>query len=153
MIEQELRDELKAAMLAKDVLRREVVREIITQATKKKSEPGFSGDTDDQFYLDVMASFVKKSEKVVAEYKGYGDRGAEMVGKLTWEIEYVSRWLPEKMSTAAVTDLVKGIVGDLGVSGDPKAIGRVIGLVMKDHKDVVDGGELSQIVRQELGLG
>ena len=153
MIEQELRDELKAAMLAKDVLRREVVREIITQATKKKSEPGFSGDTDDQFYLDVMASFVKKSKKVVAEYEGYGDRGAEMVGKLTWEIEYVSRWLPEKMSTAAVTDLVKGIVGDLGVSGDPKAIGRVIGLVMKDHKDVVDGGELSQIVRQELGLG
>ena len=57
------------------------------------------------------------------------------------------------MSTAAVTDLVKRIVGDLGVSGDPKAIGRVIGLVMKDHKDVVDGGELSQIVRQELGLG
>jgi hypothetical protein len=153
MIEQELRDELKAAMLAKDVLRREVVREIITQATKKKSEPGFSGDTDDQFYLDVMASFVKKSKKVVAEYEGYGDRGAEMVGKLTWEIEYVSRWLPEKMSTAAVTDLVKRIVGDLGVSGDPKAIGRVIGLVMKDHKDVVDGGELSQIVRQELGLG
>ena len=153
MIEQELRNELKAAMLAKDVPRREVVREIITQATKKKSEPGFSGDTDDQFYLDVMASFVKKSKKVVAEYEGYGDRGLDMIAKLTWEIEYISKWLPEKMSTAAVTDLVKAIVADLGVSGDPKAMGRVIGMVMKDHKDVVDGGELSQIVRQELGLG
>lgn len=153
MIEQELRAELKAAMLAKDVPRREVVREIITQATKKKSEPGFSGDTDDQFYLDVMASFVKKSKKVVAEYEGYGDRGLDMIAKLTWEIEYISKWLPEKMSTAAVTDLVKAIVADLGVSGDPKAMGRVIGMVMKDHKDVVDGGELSQIVRQELGLG
>ena len=153
MIEQELRDELKDAMFKKDVPRREVVREIMTQITKKKSEPGFSGGVDDQLYRDVMASFVKKSKKVVAEYEGYGERGADMADKLRWEVEYISKWLPEKMSTDAVTDLVKGIVSDLGVSGDPKAMGRVIGMVMKDHKEVVDGGELSQIVRQELGLG
>ena len=125
----------------------------MTQITKKKVEPGFSGDVDDQLYRDVMASFVKKSKKVVAEYEGYGERGADMADKLRWEIEYISKWLPEKMSTEAVTDLVKGIVSDLGVLGDPKAMGRVIGMVMKDHKEVVDGGELSQVVRQELGLG
>jgi uncharacterized protein YqeY len=153
MIEQELRAELKDAMLNKDVARREVIREVMTQVTKKKAEPGFSGEADDQLHLDVMASFVKKSKKVVAEYEGYGERGAEMVGKLNWEIDYVSKWLPEKMSSEAVTDLVQGIVSDLGVAGDPRAMGRVIGMVMKDHKDVVDGGELSQIVKQELGLG
>lgn len=152
MIEEELRAELKDAMLAKDVPRREVVREIMTQITKKKSEPGFGEEPDDRLYLDVMASFVKKSKKVVAEYEGYGDRGAEMVGKLTWEIEYVSRWLPEKMSSEEVTELVRAAVADLGAAGDPRAMGRVIGAVMKDHKDVIDGGELSQIVRQELGL-
>ena len=46
--------------------------------------------------------------------------------------------------------LVRATISKLGVEGDPKAAGRVIGQIMKDHKDEVDGGLVSKLVASAL---
>ena len=150
MIEEELRAELKDALKSKDTARSNVIRAITTEIQRRKSEPGFDGEVDDALYLEVMASFAKKMDKARREYEGYGERGAEQAAKLAFEVEYVSKWLPTKLDEDATRALVEQVVDELGVAGDPSATGRVMGTLMKAHKDDLDGAVVNRIVREVL---
>src|SRR5690606_26621396 len=105
----------------------------------------------DELYRSVIEGYVKKVSKSLDEYRGLGDQGADMARKLEYEIDYLSRWLPTKLGEAETRGLVDEAIRELGVEGDPKASGRVIGHVMKSHKDEVDGGLVNRLVRDALG--
>ncbi len=147
----ELDAELKDAMLAKDAPRRDVIRQIRSEIGVARSAPGFDGDLDDDFHRAVIAGYVKKMQKAVSEYEALGERGAAMADKLRFEVEYLSRWLPKKLDEDATRALVDSTIEDLGVGGDPGAAGRVIGAIMKSHRDEVDGGLVNRLVRHRLG--
>lgn len=149
-IAEELDAELKDAMRAKDAARRDVIRQIRSEIGIARTAPGFDGDEGDAFHQGVIGSYTKKMQKSLAEYEGLGERGAAMAEKLRFEVDYLSRWLPTKMDEAATRALVERIVDDLGVNGDASAAGRVIGAIMKSHKDDVDGSLVNRIVREQL---
>ena len=149
-IEEDLRTELTDAMKSRDARRRDVIRMIQTEVTLAKSAPGFASDVDDELYRRVISSYSKRMEKARPEFEEAGERGAAMAEKLGWEVAYLSRWLPKKLDEAATRALVEATVTELGVSGDSKASGRVIGQIMKSHKDEVDGGLVSRLVAEVL---
>lgn len=149
-IKEELAAELKSAMLARDARRRDAVRQIETEISMVRSSAGFKGEIDDDLYVSVIGSYVKKMQKSVDEYRGLGERGEAMAEKLEWEVDYLSRWLPSKLGEEETLALVRAAIAELGVAGDPKAAGRVTGHLMKIHKDEVDGGMVSRLVRAEL---
>jgi uncharacterized protein len=149
-IAEELADELKSAMLEKDVARRDVIRQIRSEAGLAATAPGFDGEVDDGFYRAVIGSYVKKMRKSIIEYEGLGEKGQIMAEKLAFEVDYLSRWLPSKLDENDTRALVEGTIAQLGVAGDPSAAGRVIGAIMKSHKDDVDGTLVNQLVRQQL---
>lgn len=150
-IAEELDNELKDAMRAKDAPRRDVIRQIRSEVGVAKTAPGFGGEETDDLYRSVIASYVKKMQKSLAEYEGLGDRGAAMAEKLRFEIDYLSRWLPSKLDEAETRSLVNRTISELGVQGDPAAAGRVIGEIMQSHRDQVDGGMVNRLVREQLG--
>jgi uncharacterized protein len=147
----ELDAELKDAMRAKDALRRDVIRQIRSEIGLARTAPGFDGDEGDEFHRAVIASYVKKMQKSLAEYDGLGERGRPMADKLRFEVEYLSRWLPSKLDEPATTALVDRTIAELGVAGELSASGRVIGEIMKRHRDEVDGALVNRIVRERLG--
>lgn len=151
-IKDELAAELKDAMRSKDQRRREVIREIETLVSRRRSEPGFTGDVDDDLYLSVMAGFAKKMEKAAAEYESLGERGTHMAAKFRWEVEFVSRWLPSKLSEDETRATVRAAIADLDVD-DPKMAGRVVGHLMKSMGGNLDGGLVNRLVREELDAG
>ena len=152
-IQEELAAELRDAMKAKDVRRRDVIRQIETEVATAKSQPGFSGEVDDALYQKVIASYVKKMDKTRAEYEGYGERGADMAAKLAFEVEYLSKWIPQKLGEAETTELIRAAIAELGVEGDEKAAGRVTGHLMKTRGKDLDGGLVNRLVREELAPG
>jgi uncharacterized protein len=123
-IEAELSNELKDAMRAGDRPRRDVIRQVQTEVTMVKSSPGFSGGVTDDTYRMVIGSYSKKMQKAIEEYRGLGERGAAMADKLTFEVDYLSRWLPKKLDDDATTDLIEATIARLGVAGDPKSAGQ-----------------------------
>jgi uncharacterized protein YqeY len=149
-IQDELRAELKDALKTGDRNRKDVIRAIETEVSRAKAEPSFEGDIDDTLYRTVIASYVKKMTKARNEYDEIGDRGEEMADKLGFEIDYLARWLPKQLDEAATKDLVYKAITDLSVA-DPKQAGKVVGHIMKDHKEEVDGGLVNKLVRQALG--
>jgi uncharacterized protein YqeY len=149
-IKEELATELKEALRASDRNRKDAIRAIETEVSRAKSEPGFEGDVNDDLYRSVIASYVKKMTKAREEYEEMGERGAEMTTKLTFEIDYLSRWLPKMLDEAATKDLVYAAIKDLSVD-DLKQAGRVVGHIMRNHKGDVDGALANRLVREALG--
>jgi uncharacterized protein YqeY len=150
-IKDELAIELRDAMKAKDAPRRDVIRQIETEISLARSDPGFTGVVDDDLYRKVIASYVKKMDKSRAEYEAMGDRGRAMAEKLAYEVEYLGRWLPKKLGEPETREMVRVVITGLGVAGDPKAAGQVMGALMKAHGRDLDGALVSRIVAEELG--
>ena len=147
-IEKELDDELKDALRAKDRARLDVIRQIRTEVAKAAAEPHASGEDSDARHERIIAAYVKKMDKARREYEGYGDRGADMAAKLTFETEYLRRWLPASMSAGDLAEIVRTALNELDVD-DAKLAGRVVGAIMKSHPDL-DGGEVNRLVREAL---
>ena len=193
-IKEQLSEELKHAMKAKDVNRRDVIRMIESEVSLAKSAAGFEGEINDDLYRQVIASYSKKMDKARAEYLDLGPRGEEMARKLGWEVDYLSRWLPTKLDQESTQALVRETIGELEPLGaqaaqalaearfelefcerflpkkldaaatealvrklaadngitDKKQMGRLMGLIMKNHKDEVDGGLVNRLVAAAL---
>jgi uncharacterized protein YqeY len=150
-IKGELSEELKDAMRARDRARLDVIRQIETEVARARSEPGFNGEVDDRLYLTVIASYIKKMDKARDEFAAAGDRGREAHDKLTFEIDYLSRWLPDQgdMEDQA-REAVRVALMELRVT-DPKQAGQVIGHIMKNGPSGLDGATVSRLVREALG--
>lgn len=148
-IEEELRQDLNDAIRTRDRARSEVIRQIITEVTYARAAPGFGGEVGDDLYLAVIGSYVKKMAKASKEFEAAGEKGEAHVSKLAYEIDYLSHWLPEKLSEEETRSLVRVTIVELDVS-DPRQTGRVIGAVMKSGFDV-DGSLVSRLVGEELG--
>jgi hypothetical protein len=149
-IQEQMTSELRSAMKEKDALRRDVIRQVQTEVATAKTQPDFTGDVDDALYERVIAAYVKKMDKTREEYAALGERGEQMADKLAFEVEYLSRWLPEKLDETQTRKLVQETIVELGAAGDEKAAGRVTGHLMKTHGKDLDGGLVSRLVRDEL---
>jgi len=149
-IEQQLTERLKAAMRAKNTRELEVLRMVKTVAQTAKTAPGFDGNADDAFWLDVIGKYVKQQQRAVAEFEKAGEAGREHVERLSYEIEYFSEFLPKKMNDDELRAVVTAAVAETGAVG-AKMVGKVMGFVMKQHKDSVDADSVKRIALEVLG--
>jgi len=148
-IKEQLAAELRDAIKTKDILRRDAIRQIETEVRVVTSQPGV-GEATDEVYRVVIAAYVKKMAKARDEYLELGERGAAHAAKLGFEVDYLARWLPGKLSEAETAELVRQTIEDMRVERDPKAFGRVVGALMKTRDDL-DGALVNRLVREQLG--
>ncbi len=148
-IQDQLAAELKDAMKAGDKARRDVIRQVQTEVRTVTSQVGV-GEVTDEVYQVVIAAYIKKMAKARDEYRELGERGQAMADKLEFEIEYLSRWIPSKLGEEETLRLVRQTIEDLNVEGNPKAVGKVVGALMKTRTDL-DGALVNRLTRQELG--
>ena len=151
-IKDELAEELRAAMRARDRDRLDVIRQIETEVARARSEPGFSGEADDETYLAAVTSYVKRMEKALREYEDLGRGDSPQAAKLVFEVEYLRRWLPVALGEDETRALVGEAIAELGAT-DPKMAGRVVGHLMKSGREGLDGALVNRIVREELDAG
>jgi uncharacterized protein YqeY len=149
-VEEQLTTRLKEAMRARNIREADVLRMVKTMATKEKAAPGFEGETDDEFWLAVIGRYVKQQRKALAEFEKLGDAAASQVEQARYEIEYLSPFLPEQLGEDAVRALVKQAIEDTGAVG-AKMVGKVVGAVMRAHRDEVDPQLVKAIATEELG--
>ena len=148
-LEQDLRQQLTAAMKAKDQRTADVIRMINTKVMERRTAKGFSGQVDDALITDVIAAYKKSLLKAKEEFVAAGERGAQQATELQWEIEFCDRFLPKGMSTDEVRAAVRAAIAATGAT-DPKMAGRIVGEVMKAHKGKVEAGEVKKIAEEEL---
>lgn len=147
-IQEQLAAEQKAAMKNGDRATLNVIRQVNSEISVAKAAPGFEGQVDDDLYLATIATYVKRMSKARSEYEALGERGREQAEKLSFEIDYLSAYLPQKLDEAATRALVDQAITDLGAT-NPKMTGQVIGAVMKSGEEV-DGALVARLVNEAL---
>jgi uncharacterized protein YqeY len=151
-IDQELDSLLKQALRDRDQPTLDVVRMVKTKVQERRTAKGFAGEVDDALYLDVIGAYRKQLQKAAEEFEKVGERGAEQLAKLRFEIDFCSRFLPATMGDDELRTLVAERIATLGV-GDAKQVGRLVGDVMKTHRGKVEAGDVKRIAEELLAGG
>lgn len=138
--------DLKAAMKARDELKKNTLRLVLSAFTYAEKERG-SGLTDSDF-VDILAREVKKRREAAQEY-AKAER-ADLSEKETAEAEIILAYLPAQLSEAEIEAIVADALKVTGASG-PGDIGKVMGAVIPKTRGVADGKLVSDIVRRQLG--
>ena len=149
-IEDQLTTRLKEAMRAKRTDELALLRMVKTEGTKARSAPGFEGETDDVFWLGVIGRYVKQQKKALSEFEKLGDVALTQAVAARFEIDYLAPFLPAQLGEEEVRRLVVDAIASTGAVGG-KLIGKVVGAVMKDHRDSVDPQLVRRIAAEELG--
>lgn len=148
-IEAQLHELLKGAMRAKDARTADCIRMIKTKHMERRTAAGFKGPLDDNMWLEVVAAYQKQLRKAREEYAAVGERGADALPQLDFEIGFCAQFLPKAAGDDEVRAVVRETLTRLGAS-DPKQSGRVMGEIMKANKGKFDPSSVKRIVEEEL---
>ncbi|MCU0927394.1 MAG: GatB/YqeY domain-containing protein [Hydrogenophaga sp.] len=144
-LKQQINDDIKAAMLAKDSERRDTIR-LLTAAIKQK-EVDERIELDDAAVIGVIDKMVKQRKDSIAAFEQGGR--ADLAAKEAAELVVLQAYLPARLSAEEVAAEVKAIVADLGAKG-PGDMGKVMGAVKSRLVGKADMGQVSAAVKAAL---
>jgi uncharacterized protein YqeY len=143
-IKDQISADLKTAMKARDQLRLDTLRSVLSAFTYRRVEAGHDLTDDEQ--IAVVQKQVKQRSDSIGEYDKAGR--ADLVAKETLERDILGRYLPAQKSPDEIRPLVREIIA--GIPADGRNAGAVMKAVMPQLKGVADGNMVRQVVAEEL---
>ena len=136
-LHQNIRTQATEAMKARDSIRLNVLRGLLSsftnEAVSKKRKP--DEELSDEEALSVITRAVKQRKDSIEQFEKGGRIDLAEVEKA--ELGVLETYLPQQMSEEEVFEYVKAKQVELGM-GKEKA-GQLIGIIMKDLKGKADG--------------
>lgn len=148
-LEAQLREQLTAALKAKDLQTANLIRMINTKIMERRTAKGFTGTVDDALILDVISSYKKSMEKAKGEFAAAGDRAKDQIAEIDFEVAWCAKFLPQQLGEAELREIVAKAVAELPQK-DPKMAGRVIGAVKKQLGDRADAQLVKKLAEELL---
>jgi uncharacterized protein YqeY len=148
-LEATLREQLTAAIKARDMRTANLIRMINTKVMERRTAKDFSGTVDDALVLDVIRAYKKQMEKARGEFANAGERGKDQIAEIDFEIEWCGKLLPQGASETELRDAIATEVAQLA-SKDVKMVGKVIGAIKKKFGDRADGALVKKLAEEAL---
>ena len=137
--------ELKEAMLAKEVVRRDALRLILSSLRSAEKELQRPLSTDEE--LLVLQRERKRRLEAIEAFRD-ADR-EEQAEKEEDELDVLEEFMPEPISEEALERIVDGVIAEVGATS-LRDLGRVMADVMPQVSGRADGGTVSQLVKEKL---
>jgi uncharacterized protein YqeY len=148
-LEATLREQLTAAIKARDLKTANLIRMINTKIMERRTAKDFTGTVDDALVTDVIRAYKKQMEKARGEFAVAGDRAKDQIAEIDFELEWCAKLLPQGASEAELRDAIATEVAKLQTK-DAKQVGRVIGAVKKQFGDRADGATVKRLAEEAL---
>jgi len=143
----QLTEDMKTAMKAKDKDRLSCIRLMRAAIKDKEIELGHQALTDADA-IAVLSRLVKQRNDAATQY---ADAGREdLRDKELAEIAIIQAYLPEPLSDDELTAMVDQSISDTGASS-MRDMGKVMGMVKSKAEGRADMGKISAIVKARLG--
>jgi uncharacterized protein len=136
--------DLKAAMLAKDEVKKMTIRGIKKDIIEARTAPGSNGEVSDDVVLKIVTKMLKQRKESATIYEQQGR--PELAESELAEAAVLENYLPQQMSPEALTAAIKDIVAEVGAAG-PKDMGKVMGVASKKLAGLADGRAISETVK------
>ncbi len=144
-LQQKIQGEIKGAMLAKDKVRLNVLRGLVTafvnEVIAQKRKP--QDDLADEDALNVIRRGVKQRKDSIEQFKAGGR--ADLVASEEAELTILQTFLPATMSKEDIRAVAEKKRIELGVT-DKSKLGIFMGAVMKELKGKADGADVKEVV-------
>lgn len=143
----QINNDIKAAMKAKDRDKLNTVRAIKSEVLKEATKEGAGDAVEDAIVVKILQKLLKQRKDSAALYveQGREDLAAEEVV----QADILSTYLPEMMSEEAIGVVVEKLIAQVGASG-PSDMGKVMGVATKELAGKADNKVVSQIVKAKL---
>lgn len=148
-----LRDELETRMRQARKDRDERTKNVINAVKNRvlmELKSGSDVEDNDELWLKNLAAYDKQVQKAIPEFEKAGERGAEALEEARFEHEFCAQFLPTKLDEAQTEALIRKLAAEQGID-NPKMMGKLMGLLMKNHRDEIDGGIARTVAQRVLG--
>ena len=144
---EELKDEIKAAMKAKDKVRLSILRQVHGEI--KNIEVNERRDIQDADVNAMLKRLLKQTgEPLEGSNKAGNDQ--ERTDTLARQVAILESYLPEQVSGAALSALIDDVLKETGAT-TKKDMGRVMGALGKRTAGNFDKAEAAKELGQRLG--
>ena len=148
MLEQQIQNDLKAAMLAKDKVALASIRGIKAAILLAKTAEGGQKDTiEDAELVKIIQKLVKQRKESAAIYTQ--QNRPELAENELAEVAVMKKYLPKALSEEEVEAAVREIIAQVGASSMAD-MGKVMGVATKQLAGQADGRVISGIVKKLL---
>jgi uncharacterized protein YqeY len=144
-LKEQIKNDIKAAMRAKENHKRDTLRNI--QAAIKQIEVDQRIEVDDTMVEKILMKYAKQREDAIVQFKEAGRD--DLVAKDEIELALVMSYLPEPMNDEELEEILRGIIADTGASG-MKDMGKIMGAAKNVIGSRADGGRINQTVKKLL---
>ncbi|MBK7006653.1 MAG: GatB/YqeY domain-containing protein [Burkholderiales bacterium] len=144
-LKDQITDDMKTAMRAKDSERLGTIRLLL--AACKQKEVDERVELDDAMVVAIVDKLIKQRKDSIEAFKK-AER-ADLADKEEAEMKVLQAYLPQRMSADEVLAAVKAIVAELGASG-PGDMGKVMGVVKTRLAGKAEMGTVSAAVKAAL---
>jgi uncharacterized protein YqeY len=141
-LQDQINQDLKQAMLARDKDRTETLK-MIKSALQMAALDAKDGFGDEQAVAVLKKESKKRAEAAEMFTKGGND---EKAADELAEKAIIDTYLPEQMSEEAIAEIVDQAIAEVGKEN----MGQLMGAVMKRVGGQADGGLVSKIVREKI---
>jgi uncharacterized protein YqeY len=144
-IQQQMRDGIKQAMIAKDQLKLTVLRGLVSSFTNELVAKGRKPQEElsDEDASAVIKRAVKQRKDSIDQFTK-GNR-PDLVENEQAELGVLEGFLPKMMSKDDIRKIAEAKKAELGIT-DKSGMGKFMGSLMKEFKGQADGNDVKDVV-------
>ena len=140
-------NDIKSAMLAKDKVRLEALRGIKKEFLEAKTAKGADGELTDDMAMKILAKMVKQRKESAQIYTE--QNRPDLAEPELAEAAVIETYLPKQMNEEELTEALKAIIAQVGAT-TPQEMGKVMGVATKQLAGRADGSAISAKVKELL---
>ena len=146
-LQTQIAEAIKDAMRSKDKIRLEALRAAKTAFMLANTQEGAKAELSEQDELKIIQKLVKQRHDSAVIYKQQSRD--DLYEKELAEAKVLEEYLPSKLSTEELNEILQGIIQRIGAAG-PQDMGKVMGMATKELAGKADGREIAETVKALL---
>ncbi|MEM8718656.1 MAG: GatB/YqeY domain-containing protein [Cyanobacteria bacterium P01_G01_bin.39] len=148
-LKEQIGEDIKTAMKAKDKIRLQTVRGIKKAILEKEVElrPKGQDSLNPEQEIELLSQQAKQRRDSIEQFKNAGRD--DLAEKEEQELAIIETYLPEQVSDEEVEAIIDQIIADSGAM-TLKDLGKVMGPAMKQLKGKADGKKIQALVKSKL---
>lgn len=148
-LKDQISDDIKTAMKAKDKVRLETVRSIKKVILERESTVRAKGQDSltAEEEMEVLVQQAKQRRDAIEQYQKAGRD--DLADQEAAELAIIQAYLPAQLSDDEIGSVIEAIIAKVGASS-PRDMGKVMGPVMQELKGKADGKKVQALVKAKL---
>ncbi len=145
-LKNKINEDLNTALKSKDNTRIDTLRSIRAEILKM-DKSGLNREMTEEEEIQLLSKQSKMRKESIEMFQNAGRQ--DLVDKEQSQLEIISEYLPEQMSSEEATAIIVKILSEKGFTSQ-KDFGKAMGEVMKELKGKIDGKIIQEILKNKL---